>query len=247
MDYCLPCQRHLNGALACAGCGTPVEELRRHYTSAPAADNVLELDEVSEPAGHRRARRPAPPRRKPAGTRRARKPRGRKVMLGTFGLVLAAGALSLAELALENPGDDGAATSVKDETPVETEEALEPTGPTETPQGPDPVTEPAVSTSSSVRPTGTGTGVGTGDGDGTGGSGAGSGSSGDGKPSATGPAEASPSPSSSAGDPSRSAPPPPSDAPPDGGAGDEPTQPPAEPAPDPTPTETCEPFLWWCI
>ncbi len=28
MDYCHACRRHLNGALACAGCGTPVEELR---------------------------------------------------------------------------------------------------------------------------------------------------------------------------------------------------------------------------
>ena len=30
MDYCLPCRRHLNGALACPGCGAPVEELRAH-------------------------------------------------------------------------------------------------------------------------------------------------------------------------------------------------------------------------
>ncbi|MFE0516931.1 hypothetical protein ACFW2E_45585, partial [Streptomyces sp. NPDC058964] len=28
MDYCLPCRRHLNGALACPGCGTPIEQLR---------------------------------------------------------------------------------------------------------------------------------------------------------------------------------------------------------------------------
>ncbi|MZE74143.1 hypothetical protein GTW93_35045, partial [Streptomyces sp. SID5789] len=28
MDYCHPCRRHLNGALACPGCGTPVEQLR---------------------------------------------------------------------------------------------------------------------------------------------------------------------------------------------------------------------------
>ncbi|SCD68418.1 hypothetical protein GA0115239_10571, partial [Streptomyces sp. BpilaLS-43] len=27
MDYCQPCRRHLNGALACAGCGTPAEAL----------------------------------------------------------------------------------------------------------------------------------------------------------------------------------------------------------------------------
>ncbi|MET8561958.1 hypothetical protein ABZV75_15690, partial [Streptomyces flaveolus] len=27
MNYCLPCQRHLNGALACPGCGTPAARL----------------------------------------------------------------------------------------------------------------------------------------------------------------------------------------------------------------------------
>ncbi|MFJ3619791.1 hypothetical protein ACIPSH_16795 [Streptomyces iakyrus] len=29
MDYCDPCRRHLNGALACPGCGTSAETLRR--------------------------------------------------------------------------------------------------------------------------------------------------------------------------------------------------------------------------
>ncbi|MGW7493804.1 SCO2400 family protein, partial [Streptomyces luteogriseus] len=28
MDYCDPCRRHLNGALACPGCGTSAETLR---------------------------------------------------------------------------------------------------------------------------------------------------------------------------------------------------------------------------
>ncbi|MFV8188778.1 SCO2400 family protein, partial [Streptomyces sp. AF1B] len=28
MDYCHPCRRHLNGALACPGCGAQVEQLR---------------------------------------------------------------------------------------------------------------------------------------------------------------------------------------------------------------------------
>ncbi|MEU6948616.1 hypothetical protein ABZ957_25825, partial [Streptomyces sp. NPDC046316] len=39
MDYCHQCRRHLNGALACAGCGTPVEELRYEtpQTAAPRA------------------------------------------------------------------------------------------------------------------------------------------------------------------------------------------------------------------
>ncbi|MGW4566897.1 SCO2400 family protein, partial [Streptomyces sp. NPDC004561] len=27
MDYCHPCQRHLNGALACPGCGTPADRV----------------------------------------------------------------------------------------------------------------------------------------------------------------------------------------------------------------------------
>lgn len=30
MDYCDPCRRHLNGALACPGCGTSAEQLRTH-------------------------------------------------------------------------------------------------------------------------------------------------------------------------------------------------------------------------
>ncbi|MDV9192723.1 hypothetical protein R6L23_31705, partial [Streptomyces sp. SR27] len=36
MDYCNACRRHLNGALACAGCGTPVEELRYETPHIPA-------------------------------------------------------------------------------------------------------------------------------------------------------------------------------------------------------------------
>ncbi|WP_431306377.1 SCO2400 family protein, partial [Streptomyces exfoliatus] len=35
MDYCHACRRHLNGALACAGCGTPVEELRYETPHVP--------------------------------------------------------------------------------------------------------------------------------------------------------------------------------------------------------------------
>ncbi|MGV9909230.1 SCO2400 family protein [Streptomyces tendae] len=39
MDYCHPCRRHLNGALACPGCGTPAHELR-------ASDGALTASEV---------------------------------------------------------------------------------------------------------------------------------------------------------------------------------------------------------
>ncbi|WP_456341019.1 SCO2400 family protein, partial [Streptomyces scabiei] len=30
MDYCHPCQRHLNGAFSCSGCGASAEECRTH-------------------------------------------------------------------------------------------------------------------------------------------------------------------------------------------------------------------------
>ncbi|NUK11856.1 hypothetical protein HRW18_28550 [Streptomyces lunaelactis] len=225
--------------MACAGCGTPVEELRHFSPSAPAADHVFELDEVSEPAGHRRSRREAPPRRKSAGTRRARKPRGRKVLLGTVVLALAAGALSLAELATEN-GGDGAATAVKEEASLASE-TPEPTDSEATPEGPAEVTESAVSSSGSVRPGGTGPGKGTGTRSGTGtGTGSGSGS---GKPTATSSAEKPPSPTSSAGQPSGSAQPSSSGQPTASAPGQ--TPPPADPAP--APSETCERFLWWCV
>ncbi|MFD4372143.1 hypothetical protein [Streptomyces sp. NPDC058486] len=48
MDYCHACRRHLNGALACAGCGTPVERLRYdtpHALSHPAPHEGAEAPE----------------------------------------------------------------------------------------------------------------------------------------------------------------------------------------------------------
>src|SRR5690349_24575295 len=36
MDFCHPCQRHLNGALACPGCGAPAQSVPAH-AAAPAA------------------------------------------------------------------------------------------------------------------------------------------------------------------------------------------------------------------
>src|SRR5947208_928986 len=47
MDYCHPCQRHLNGALACPGCGTRVEQMRAHwdaYEPEPYDDAVAPVD-----------------------------------------------------------------------------------------------------------------------------------------------------------------------------------------------------------
>jgi hypothetical protein len=37
MDYCPPCRRHLNGALACPGCGTPADRLAVPAAAAPVA------------------------------------------------------------------------------------------------------------------------------------------------------------------------------------------------------------------
>ncbi|MFE3937096.1 hypothetical protein ACFXPJ_25865, partial [Streptomyces goshikiensis] len=40
MNYCHACRRHLNGALACAGCGTPAEYLSPAAPGAPATPGV---------------------------------------------------------------------------------------------------------------------------------------------------------------------------------------------------------------
>ena len=37
MDYCHPCQPHLNGALICPGCGTPAEACRAYAESLAAS------------------------------------------------------------------------------------------------------------------------------------------------------------------------------------------------------------------
>ncbi|PRH76111.1 hypothetical protein C6N75_27375, partial [Streptomyces solincola] len=115
MDYCHSCRRHLNGALACAGCGTPAERLPGRAPAPPPAPDRTPVFELSQdedlPAGgsrhgRERARRAA---------RRARSRRGRKLATGAAGLLLAAGLLGLAELAVEGSGDDRAATAVEEQ------------------------------------------------------------------------------------------------------------------------------------
>ncbi|MGW7364720.1 SCO2400 family protein [Streptomyces sp. NPDC054841] len=235
MDYCYQCRRHLNGALACAGCGTPAEELRHHSPVSTGDDVVIELGgahgEDRPPAGHRRA--PASGRRdRRAGARRARRRRGRKVLLGTVGLALAAGALSLAELARESSGDDGTAVEVREEESIAVDDIPEPTGSAEPPPGPSAVSEaPTTSSGEPARPS---------------------------TPVVRGSARRGVAASSSQAEPSVSssaAPEPSSDVSPSGTAG--PSQPasstppgqpgpPPQPAPTPSPTETCTWFLFWC-
>ncbi|MFF3320417.1 hypothetical protein ACFYV5_33650 [Streptomyces sp. NPDC003035] len=286
MDYCHQCRRHLNGALACAGCGTPVEELRyetpqpapravaaervayvepgergepggRAEREEPPAEHVYELDPLEPPRtaapGGRAARRVAASGR--SGTRRNRRARsrkGRNVLVGTLGLVLAAGTLSMAKLALAPPGEGGAATAVQEEEVVET--SLPPL-PTESATPPDGGPTPVeVTTSASPKgsdapaPGHTGIpGEGSG-GSGSGGSDSGGSGSGDSQGSGDGAPGGSPSDSPSASPPADE--PGPSGSPsqpgttpsgtPSGGA---PTT--ATPSPTPSPTRDCW-FIFFC-
>ncbi|WP_031070015.1 SCO2400 family protein [Streptomyces sp. NRRL S-118] len=287
MDFCHQCQRHLNGALACAGCGTPAEELRHVDPHLSAADDlVIELrrDEEMPPAAPRRARSQAAARSgtsrsedgdgpragarrrgRPAG-RRARRRRGRKLVIGLSALVLAAGALSLAELAMEHPGEDGAATAVQQDDTVETAQPApdRPSGDDELPDGPSPVNEPVAATSASPDPSddaSAGTGRPSGGPSASGSPGTpspgASAPGADGEPGVPGEPGASGGPDSP-GEPGDPAPGKPAPGDPDPGNGGEPgggQQPPSDPDPDPgppseptpTPTETCDWFLWWCV
>ncbi|MGP9020984.1 SCO2400 family protein [Streptomyces sp. BR1] len=241
MDYCHVCRRHLNGALACAGCGTPAEELRQpdiidlgvYDTAAAGATDAA-------PTGYRRARREREREQPRARTRRrARKRRGRLVLFGSAGVVLAAGALGLAELAIEPPANDrGAATSVHDEEQISQEtSAPAPDASEGGPRRPSAVPASAGHGKShakggGARPWPGASGVPV-----PGGTRAGR----TGEPSAPGATSGatggtrSPGPS---GAPSPSA----SDsAPPPG-------QPGPAPSPTPSPTKTsCTRFLWWCV
>ncbi len=283
MDYCPQCRRHLNGALICAGCGTPAEELRQHrpvhpgshhsrlpggydreteshgeYGDTPVSDYGLvshdrpddtaprpdssRREGSSRRAGRGKGARDKAPRR--TGPRRARSRRGRRLLIATLGVILAAGALSLAELARESSRDDNA-TAVKEETPVDFDG-----GPrdTERPVAPD---DPGVSTASGPASGASADGKARTDGSGA--------------PSPPEEVEESPSASSSApetGETATDGPESPgADDPESGTTGpaeptDEPTSdgptsadppPPPPPAPSPTPSETCRWIIFFCV
>ncbi|MFD5509244.1 hypothetical protein ACFWIB_15905 [Streptomyces sp. NPDC127051] len=119
MDYCHACRRHLNGALACAGCGTPVEYLppaapgvsgvpaapygsvrpqARDGSADPFADSLVVL------SGADRGGR--------AGSRRRATHRRRRRTMLTLGLGLAlavGGTVALARIVTEGQKTDRAA------------------------------------------------------------------------------------------------------------------------------------------
>ncbi|MBV1946970.1 hypothetical protein KUF69_11225, partial [Streptomyces sp. BV129] len=153
MDYCHPCRRHLNGALACPGCGAPALTAVAPVTHAPAgtvadpygpsaasqgqaapapapdpapdAAPVPEPPRVPQQADRRGTYEPPagsaapepayddpdpdePDDPAPDGSRRDRKAaahrrRRRRTLIVATGFVLAAGALSLAELGTDAP------------------------------------------------------------------------------------------------------------------------------------------------
>ncbi|MFB6841446.1 hypothetical protein [Streptomyces sp. NPDC056361] len=373
MDYCYACRRHLNGALACAGCGTPVEKLRYqtphipahppapapvhtqdpayaeprpayaeahlgyaeprsayaephlgyaeprptyaearpayaepHFAHAesggtyaepdrahaepgspyadpdrsgsshesasePSPEHVYELDVLEPPrpsAGGRRAARAAGQDRAAArgrtAVRRGRRSRSRgarTVLVSTVGLVLAAGTLSLARLALEDPPQDGAATAVEELDVTATPLAPEPLDDTQPPDGagPSAVVDAPASTRPRQASAGSGTGGRRGSGSASGagagpasGTGSGQGPAtgqGDGgvpaqQPTATGsPSAPTATPSSTAGGPT------PTGSGTPGGPAPSATgsTPSGTPTPTPAPTQTCTRFLWWCV
>ncbi|WP_374983279.1 hypothetical protein [Streptomyces fradiae] len=270
MDYCHLCRRHLNGALACAGCGRPAEDVRHDEPVPPDAGDVFELardEHGARPAGRRAgapgragARRAA----RAADGRRARRRRGRAVLLSVTGLVLTAGALSLASLALED--DRGAATSVRQVDLALPDALPDPSGSagaadpgavgsspsaSKAPNAPSVTGAPGAgegpgtpTASASAGPGAVATGPAPGSGDRAGEGGVGAGKEGLKNP-------VSRKPTASASAPAATVPP----TPPPGGepepptvttGGPDPSPPDASPDPEP-PQEECERWLWWCF
>ncbi|MFF4247446.1 hypothetical protein ACFYY2_23685 [Streptomyces sp. NPDC001822] len=242
MDYCHPCQRHLNGALACAGCGTPADALAPYAVPAAPARPGPDEGPASETSGspratgHRRRAQEAAPRGR---GRRGHRRRGRTLLLTATGVVLAVGALSLAELAIEPGGDSGAAEYVSEAADTATESAPS----ASSGAGPDdagPVDAPTVVPVTASRSGGT-KGEDEDDGD------EGSATPG---PSASATRPGSPSPSASSSGPDgpggTGGPVEPSGStgPTEGPASPEPS---GAPTPTPSPSKTCTPWLWWCV
>ncbi|MEV5610496.1 hypothetical protein [Streptomyces sp. NPDC052225] len=138
MDYCHPCRRHLNGALACPGCGTPADAVRA-YAEALAAQEGADEPQAppeSEP-GPRSRRRP----------RTAHRRRRRRVLLATAALALAAGGLGLAELGTESAG-----SADRRAAPDATEELADSDPASPATVDPDPSTAPDASSAAASRP-----------------------------------------------------------------------------------------------
>lgn len=245
MDFCHPCQRHLNGALACPGCGTPVETLRaqRQEPVAPAGyeGEAYGAARVGEdPGGYddephgRREPEPnpdeAPVARESRRDRKAAAHRRRRnrTLLIVAGFVLATGGLSLTELGTDAPESTPKPTAAGEETADGGGTELEPA---KSPSG-----APAAVTSAESP---------------------GPGASGSPSASESPEDEESEKADDEAGQDASSAPvetPTTDPATPEAPEAPEepetpepdPTTKEPEPEPEPEPSETCDRFLWWC-
>ncbi|MFD4527396.1 hypothetical protein ACFWP7_26380 [Streptomyces sp. NPDC058470] len=229
MDYCLPCHRHLNGALACPGCGTPAEKVREHadaVESRPKAEDGVDNghdDDDTGPRGRRRGSAAG------GGSRRDRKAaahrrRRRGALIVGAGLLLAAGGLSLAELGVEAPGSSPKAATADESpegganTPAETALPIDDTaGSTGASAG----ASPSASASESASPSAS----------------VSASESAEAEDGDEGSASTITTPETSAPEsttPTETSRPPSTD----------PTS--ADPTPEPSPSKSCDQILWWC-
>ncbi|MFE1587978.1 hypothetical protein ACFW6Q_20120 [Streptomyces sp. NPDC058737] len=253
MDYCHPCRRHLNGALACPGCGTPAHELHASDARLTVGEETspasvgeegratgvderrgsdsrddLRDDSGEEPGeatpGARSSRRD----RKAAAHRRRR----RRTLLLVGGFVLAVGGLSLAELGMDAPHSPDRPAAAGGETTdggASREVGEASAIPADAPSGTTPASAPpttSASASTTVSASASQSPQATESETAT--ESDAPGASRAPVPSTTPPADPDPSSPESPDDPPPSATPTPPDP------------------PDPTPTETCDRFLWWC-
>ncbi|MFJ7585797.1 hypothetical protein ACIQZO_00045 [Streptomyces sp. NPDC097617] len=121
MNYCHACRRHLNGALACAGCGTPAEYLIP-APSAAAPGSVPRAaappqglpTELSEVFADSLVVLSAPNERRAGARRRVtHRRRRRNVLTLAVGLLIAvAGSMAVARMAADGESTDRAANVV---------------------------------------------------------------------------------------------------------------------------------------
>ncbi|TGA96782.1 hypothetical protein [Streptomyces sp. MZ04] len=227
MDYCHPCHRHLNGALACPGCGTPAEACREY------GEAVAEQEAVDGPEGAYDEEAPrVRGRRRKERARKAHRRRRRRILLATAGLALAAGGLSLAELGTEGPSGDSTA-SAPDGDAGERPSARESAG-----QDEETAYEDGSTATASATPTASASAADKAARDAKkaekaakdGEADKADGGSGSETPAATSAPDGPDTPNTP--ETTRPAPPPISQKP--------------DPKPVPTPSETCDRFLWWC-
>ncbi|WP_328668870.1 SCO2400 family protein [Streptomyces sp. NBC_00328] len=249
MDYCHVCRRHLNGALACPGCGTPVDELGADTDEAGArpptgadADARHGADGDVEWRSRRAARRrggrvldaeagsPGDPQAPAGASRRDRKAaahrrRRRRTLYMAVGFVLAAGGLSLAELGVDAPGlgPSPAAAESPDGSASPAASSLPKKAPSESPSaGRTPSSSASASRSPSASASASPAAA------------SGKSAEGSGSPTlGTRPGHSASAPATASAGSGASAP-----------AGTDPTA--SAPAPTPSSSDDCNRFLWWC-